>query len=78
MTSAAVIKDRYTGESRGFAFVEMPSKEEAEAAIEGLNGKEVGGRAMAVNVARPRREGRRPGGGGSGGGRYGDDRRRKW
>ncbi len=75
VTSVAIIKDRYTGESRGFGFVEMPSKEEAEAAIEGMNGKEVKGRAIAVNVARPRSDDRR---GGHGGGRGSDDRGRRW
>ena len=81
--SAAVIKDRFTGESRGFGFVEMASKEEGEAAIEALNGKEVGGREIVVNVARPRRDNRRGGGGGGrggygGGGRGGGDRGRRW
>jgi len=73
VTSVAVIKDRFTGESRGFGFIEMPSKEEAEAAIEGLNGKELQGREMVVNVARPRRDDR--GGGGRGGNRGGGNRR---
>jgi RNA recognition motif-containing protein len=76
VTSAAVIKDRFTGESRGFGFVEMPSKEEAEAAIEELNGKELKGRTITVNVARPRRDDR--GGGGRGGDRRDDDRSRRW
>lgn len=52
--SARVITDRETGRSRGFAFVEMPNKEEAEAAIAGLNGKEIQGRTVTVNEARPR------------------------
>ena len=64
--SATVIKDRDTGRSRGFGFVEMPNKEEAEAAIEQLNGTEMGGRPLTVNEARPR--GERSGGGGGGGG----------
>ena len=49
-----IIMDRYTGESRGFAFVEMPIKEEAIAAIDGLNGSELKGRTIVVNEARPR------------------------
>lgn len=65
--SASVIKDRFTGESRGFGFVEMPSKDEAQAAITGMNGKDLLGRALNVNEARPRTE-RRSGGGGRGGG----------
>ena len=54
--------DRETNQSRGFGFIEMPNAEEAQKAIEALNGKELGGRALTVNVARPREE--RPGGGG--------------
>ena len=65
--SASVVEDRDTGRSRGFAFVEMSSKEEGNAAIEQFNGKEVGGRALNVNEAKPR-ENR---GGGFGGGRSG-------
>jgi len=65
--SANVIEDRDTGRSRGFGFVEMASKEEGEAAIQHLNGKELGGRALTVNEAR-QREDRRPGGGGGRGG----------
>ena len=63
--SASVVEDRDTGRSRGFGFVEMSSKEEGEAAISQFNGKEVNGRALKVNEARPR-EDRRPGGGGRG------------
>ena len=59
--SAVVIKDRFTGKSRGFGFVEMTEQTEAEAAIKGLNGKEVEGRELSVNEARPREE-RRGGG----------------
>ncbi len=66
--SVNIIKDRYSGESRGFGFVEMPDKAEAESAIEGLNGKELKGRTLNVNEARPRSEGGR-GGGRQGGGR---------
>ncbi len=65
--SVKVIKDKYSGASRGFGFVEMASKDEAKAAIDGLNGKELKGRALNVNEARPRTE--RPRGGGGGGGR---------
>lgn len=66
--SVAIIKDKFTGESRGFGFVEMPAKAEAQAAIEGLNAQEMKGRAVNVNEARPR-EGRRERGGRRGGGR---------
>ncbi|MBI4929055.1 MAG: RNA-binding protein [Anaerolineae bacterium] len=70
VTSAAVIKDQFTGQSRGFGFIEMPNKEEGEAAINGLNGKDFKGRPLKVNEARPREERRGPGGpgGGSSGG----------
>jgi RNA recognition motif-containing protein len=71
---ARVITDRFTGESRGFGFVDMPTKEEAEAAIEALNGKDFKGRTLTVNEARERRPhfgGGRSGGGRSGGGRSG-------
>ena len=54
--SARVITDRETGRSKGFAFVEMPEKDEALAAIEGLNGSELAGRQITVNEARPRTE----------------------
>ncbi len=60
--SVKIIKDRYTGESRGFAFVEMPAKAEALSAIDGLNGKEFGESIVVVNEARPRPEGRDRGG----------------
>src|SRR3982074_760688 len=63
--SAAVVEDRDTGRSRGFGFVEMSSKEEGEAAIAQFNGKEVNGRALNVNEAKPREN--RGGGGGRGG-----------
>ena len=66
--SANVIMDKFSGESKGFGFVEMPSKEEAAAAIAGMNGKDIKGRAANVNEARPRVE-RPRGGGGFGGGR---------
>jgi RNA recognition motif-containing protein len=64
--SASVVEDRETGRSRGFAFVEMSTKEEATAAIDQFNGKELGGRALKVNEAKPR-ENRAGGGGGRGG-----------
>ena len=67
VTSASVIKDKYTGQSKGFGFVEMASREQAQAAISAINGREHRGRAMNVNEARPR-EDRGPGGGGGGGG----------
>jgi len=60
--SAKIITDRYSGVSRGFGFVEMPTKAEAEAAITELNGKELKGRTLTVNEARPRTEGPRGGG----------------
>jgi len=68
-----IITNRDTGQSRGFAFVEMPDDAQAEAAINGLNGKEIAGRALSVNEARPRTE--RPPHAGGGGGR-GRDRGR--
>ncbi len=67
VVSVNIIKDRYSGESRGFGFVEMPAKAEAQSAINDLNGKELKGRTLNVNEARPRSEARR--GGGRGGGR---------
>lgn len=64
--SVAIIKDKFTGESRGFGFVEMPNKSEGEAAIAGLNGKDLKGRNITVNEARPRTDRPRTGGGGGG------------
>ena len=77
--SAQVIMDRDTGRSKGFGFVEMGSDQEAQAAIQAMNGKMVGGRSLTVNEARPKTEGGGRGGpgggrGGSGGGRGGRDR----
>ena len=66
VASAKVIKDGYSGRSKGFGFVEMSNNSEAEAAINGLNGSEIKGRAVKVNEANPRREGRSGGGGGRG------------
>ncbi len=79
VTSVNIIKDRYSGESRGFGFVEMSTKSEAQAAINGLNGTPLGERTLSVSEARPRTEGgggRRPYGGGGGGGFGGGGRRR--
>ena len=70
--TVSIIKDKFSGESRGFGFVEMPAKAEAQSAIADLNGKELKGRPLKVNEARPRPQGRRGGGrrgGGGGGGR---------
>jgi RNA recognition motif-containing protein len=73
VTTVNIIKDRYSNESRGFGFVEMATKSEAQAAITGLNGTSLGDRTLSVSEARPRTEGgggggRRPYGGGGGGG----------
>jgi cold-inducible RNA-binding protein len=68
VTSAQIITDRYTGQSRGFGFVEMSTDAEAQSAIATLNGKQQDGRALTVNESRPRESG---GGGGGGGGRSG-------
>ena len=72
--SVAIIMDKYSGKSKGFAFVEMTTKEEADAAIEALNGKDFEGRGLVVNEARPMtdRPPRREGGNGGGGDRGGD------
>lgn len=75
VSSVALIKDKFTGEPRGFAFVEMPAKAQAIAAMQALNGFELMGRTIVVNEARPREE-RRGGGGGGGHRRGGNDRRR--
>jgi RNA recognition motif-containing protein len=69
VTSVQIIKDRETGRSKGFGFVEMSTEEEAQKAISQFNGKEVDGRELKVNIARPREE--RTGGGG-------DDRRKSY
>jgi RNA recognition motif-containing protein len=70
VTSVNIIMDRETGRSRGFAFVEMPNAEEAKAAIDSINGKEIAGRGVTVNEARPRTERPR-------GGRFNEDRGRR-
>ena len=72
VTSAKVMMDRDTGRSKGFGFVEMASDAEAQAAIDGMNGQPLEGRAVVVNIARPREE--RPGGFGGGGGGGGGGR----
>ena len=71
VTSAKIIKDKHSGESRGFGFVEMTSKTDGESAITGLKDKELKGQTLNVNEARPRSEGRRSGGGRGGGSRSG-------
>jgi cold-inducible RNA-binding protein len=71
VASATVIMDRETGRSKGFGFVEMGSDAEAQAAIAACNGKEIEGRALTVNEARPKTEGGGRRGGGGGGGGYG-------
>jgi cold-inducible RNA-binding protein len=75
--SVAIIKDKYSGQSKGFGFVEMPTNAEGQAAIDSLNGKDFSGRAIKVNEAKPRTEGsqgrgggRRGGGGGGAGGGF--------
>ncbi len=68
VASARVVMDRFTGRSRGFGFVEMPNDTEARAAIEQLNGKELKGRTIVANEARPREGPREGGRGGRGGG----------
>jgi len=75
VTSVAIIKDRESGRSKGFAFVEMSSADEAQKAISLLHGRSLGGRDLRVSIARPREEGGGGGGGGRGGfrgGRGGD------
>ncbi|HDQ44036.1 MAG TPA: RNA-binding protein [bacterium] len=81
VSQVKLIKDNFSGEPRGFGFVEMPSKSEAVAAIAALNGADFEGKNLTVNEARPRAE--RPGGGGGGGrrgggGGFGGGRSRSW
>jgi RNA recognition motif-containing protein len=82
VSTVNIIRDQFSNQSKGFGFVEMPEQAEAQAAISGLNGKELGGRAMNVNEARPRAEGGRGGGGGfnkkRGGGGGGGGGGRRW
>lgn len=82
VSSAAIIKDKFTGDSRGFGFVEMPDRAAAQTAIQEMNGQDFGGRTLTVNEAKPREErsgggfgGGRSGGGRSGGNSYGGGRR---
>ena len=70
--STSLITDKYSGRSKGFAFVEMPDAEAAKAAINALNGNDVDSRTLNVNEAKPRAD--RSGGGGGGGGGYGGPR----
>lgn len=72
VSSARVILDRMSGRSKGFGFVEMPNQEEAQAAIDALNGSDMMGRAIRVNESQPKPRNNRPrgGGGGGGGGRW--------
>jgi len=76
VASVTLIKDKFSNESRGFGFVEMPTKSEAIDAMKALNGQELKGRSIVVNEARPREERRRSGGGG--GHRRGGGGRRSW
>lgn len=68
--SVAIIKDKFSGAPKGFAFVEMPEKSEAEAAIAGLKGKDLKGRSLDIDEAKPREERRSHRGGGGGGGNW--------
>jgi len=67
--SVQIIRDKFTGEARGFGFADFSNDEEADRAVGTCNGRDFGGRALVVNEARPMREGGRPPGGGGGGGR---------
>jgi RNA recognition motif-containing protein len=82
VASARVITDKFTGQSRGFGFVEMSSDEEAQKAISALNGTQMDGRTLTVNEARPQEPrsggGSRGGFGGGGGGRSGGGNRGRW
>jgi RNA recognition motif-containing protein len=83
VTSAEVVKDKYSGQSKGFGFVEMPSQQEANAAMQALNGTDLKGRSINVNEARPRtgdggRGGERRGGGGGGRSGGGGGRGGRW
>ncbi|MEI6280108.1 MAG: RNA-binding protein [Verrucomicrobiae bacterium] len=73
VSEVMLMQDKFTGRSRGFAFVTMSSDAEAQAAVESLHGKDLDGRALTVNEARPRED--RPPGGGGGGGRFDGPRR---
>lgn len=73
-----IIKDKFSGESRGFGFVEMANRDEGMAALQALNGADMGGRKLNVNEARPRTENRGGGGGGRDRDREGGGRRNNW
>ncbi len=70
VASVSLIKDKFSGEPRGFGFVEMSSNKEAQSAIDGLNGKDLKGQTLNVNEARPRSDNRGGGGSGAGGRRF--------
>ncbi len=77
--SVSIIMDKYSGRSKGFGFVEMPSKSEGDAAITGLNGKALRERTLTVNTARPRSDNRGGGSyGGGGGGRFSEGRQGRY
>ena len=81
VASAKVITDKFTGQSRGFGFVEMSTEDEAQKAISALNGTQLDGRTMTVNEAKPQEKRTGGGGGGYGGGGGGGDRggaSRRW
>ena len=78
VTSAKVITDKFTGQSRGFGFVEMATGEEAQKAISALNGTQMGGRTITVNEAKPQEKRSGGGGGGYGGGGGGGERGGRW
>jgi len=75
VSEVMLMQDKFTGRSRGFAFVTMASDAEAQAAVESLHGKDLDGRALTVNEARPREDRPAGGGGGGGGGRFDGPRR---
>jgi RNA recognition motif-containing protein len=74
VSTCNIIKDKFTNESRGFGFVEMPNKEEGDKAIAAMNGKDMKGRNLTVNEAKPRTDRPRTGGGGGGRGGFGGGR----
>lgn len=78
VSSANLIIDKFTGQSKGFGFVEMPQKEQADAAIAEANGADLGGRRITVNEAKPREDRGPRGGGGGGGGGRGPRKPRSW
>ena len=78
VASANVIRDQYSNQSKGFGFVEMPDSSEAQAAISALNGKELNGRSLSVNEARPKTDRNRSGGFGGGGRRGGGGGRNRY